>query len=44
LERNERFDIGRYELRLSGSSVGFFRRGSTTAREWDEGKMPNCSV
>jgi len=32
--------------RLSGSSVGFFSRGTTstgtTAREWDEGKMPDC--
>ena len=42
LEINERFEIGRYELHVSGSSVGFFIRGRTSACFSCDGKMPDC--
>jgi len=41
-EMNERFEIGRYELHVSGSSVDFFIKGRTRACFSCDGKMPDC--
>ena len=42
-ETKLRFDIGRYELASSASSVGFFSRGKTMADLCVTGSSPDCS-
>jgi len=41
-EINDRLEMGRYELHMSGSKVGFLSSGKMCARlRWD-GKIPDC--